>query len=79
MSNNSDKNSGFNQPSKYQLRLEGQLNEQWKDWFDGISITPEDSGNTLITVIVPDQSALYGLLKKIRDLGLPLISVNRIE
>jgi hypothetical protein len=63
----------------YQIRIEGQLGQQWTDWFDGLSITPGEGGTTLLTGPVVDQSALYGLLKKVRDLGIPLVSVNRIE
>lgn len=62
-----------------QIRLKGHLGMQWSDWFDGMTITLEDDGDTLITGPVIDQAALHGLLKKIRDLGIPLISVNCIE
>jgi hypothetical protein len=63
----------------YQIRIEGQLGQQWTDWFDGLSITPGEDGITLLTGPVLDQSALHGLLKKVRDLGAPLVSVNRME
>jgi hypothetical protein len=63
----------------YQIRLKGQLNSEWADWFGGLTITPEDNGTTLLTGPEIDQAALHGLLKKVRDLGLPLISVNPIE
>ena len=65
--------------NSYQIRIKGHLGCQWADWFEGLTITLEDSGNTLLTGPVMDQSALYGLLKKVRDLGMPLISVSPVE
>lgn len=67
-----------NQPGFYQIRLKGQLDSQWTEWFEGMSITLEEDGNTLLTGPVIDQAALHGLLKKIRDLGLTLVSVNQV-
>ncbi|MBK8417505.1 DUF4386 domain-containing protein [Candidatus Villigracilis saccharophilus] len=63
---------------EYQIRIEGHLGNQWADWFDGFSITLEADGKTLLSGPVPDQPALYGLLRKVRDLGMPLISVNQV-
>lgn len=63
----------------YQIKLQGHLHLQWADWFDGMHITLEDNGETLLTGPVVDQSALYGLLRKVRDLGLPLLSLNSIQ
>ncbi len=63
----------------YQIRLKGHLDIQWADWFEGLTIKLEEGGDTLLTGPVADQAALHGLLKRIRDLGLPLISVNRVE
>lgn len=60
----------------YEIRVAGHLGQQWADWFAGLTITCESDGSTRITGPLPDQSALYGLLKIVRDLGLPLISVN---
>jgi hypothetical protein len=63
----------------YQIRVESHLGPAWTDWFEGLTITREDNGDTLLTGPVVDQAALFGLLKKVRDLGMPLVSVNRIE
>jgi len=63
----------------YQIRIEGHLTRQWTDWFGGAAITLEDNGDTLLTGPVVDQAALHGLLKKVRDLGMPLLSVIRVE
>jgi len=65
-----------NQPLVYQIRIKGHLGQQWTDWFDGLTITLEDDGITLLNGSVIDQPALHGILKKVRDLGLPLLSVN---
>ncbi len=65
-------------PRIYQIRLEGHLGHQWTDWFDGLAIILEGSGDTLLTGPVVDQAALHGLLKKVRDLGLPLVSVSQL-
>ena len=67
------------QPLVYQIRIKGHLGAQWTDWFEGLTITLEDNGETLLTGPVVDQAALYGLLKKVRDLGIPLLSVNCVE
>ena len=64
------------QPMVYQIRIKGHLSRQWTDWFEGLTITLEDNGNTLLTGTVIDQAALHGILKKVRDLGMPLLSVN---
>jgi hypothetical protein len=79
MSGKLDPKSGPNQPLIYQIRIKGHLGHQWTDWFEGLTITLEDNGETLLTGPVVDQAALHGLLKKVRDLGLPLLSVNRVE
>lgn len=67
------------QPQVYQVRLQGHLGDQWTNWFEGLTITLEENGQTVLTGSVADQSALYGLLKKVRDLGISLVSVNRVE
>ena len=66
-------------PMIYQIRVEGHLGEQWTDWFEGLTINLEDNGEMLLTGSLIDQSALFGLLKKVRDLGMPLVSVNRVK
>jgi hypothetical protein len=63
----------------YEIRLQGHLDAQWVTWFDGLTITLEENGYTLLSGAVADQSALHGLLKKIRDLGMPLVSVVRVQ
>ena len=63
------------QPLVYQIRIMGHLGRQWTDWFEGLSITLEDNGETRLTGPVIDQAALHGLLRKVRDLGLPLLAV----
>ena len=60
----------------YQIRLKGYLHNEWSEWFGDVVIDLEGDGNTLLTTLPIDQAALYGLLKKIRDLGLPLLSLN---
>lgn len=67
------------EPGPYKIRLKGHLDNRWADWFEGLTITLEDNGETLLTGTVIDQAALHGLLRKVRDLGMPLISVNRLE
>jgi hypothetical protein len=77
MSNKLIPKTNPSQPMVYQIRVEGHLGRQWTDWFGGLTITLEDNGDTLLTGPVVDQAALHGLLKKVRDLGMPLLSVNR--
>ena len=64
-------------PSTYEIRTTGRLDPRWEEWFDGLTITV-DNGDTLIAGRVVDQAALHGLLRRVRDLGLPLISVTRV-
>ncbi len=62
----------------YEIRLKGHLDAQWATWFHGLAITLEEGGDTLLFGPVPDQAALHGLLRKVRDLGIPLVSINQI-
>lgn len=73
-----DKNSGIatNLDQQYEIRIRGHLDDRWSDWFGGMTITLDDDGNTLLTGPVVDQAALYGLLRKVRDAGMSLYSVN---
>jgi hypothetical protein len=64
---------------RYEIRLKGHLDARWAAWFDGLALTNETDGTTTIRGPVVDQAALHGLLQKIRDLGLPLVSVTRLE
>jgi hypothetical protein len=79
MSNNSDPTTNPSQPVVYQIRLKGHLSHESTDWFEGMTITLEENGDTLLTGPVVDQAALHGLLKKVRDLGMPLLSVCPLE
>jgi hypothetical protein len=63
----------------YQIRIKGHLDQQWTDWFEGLTIALEENGETLLTGPVVDQAALHGLLKKVRDLGMPLVSVDPVK
>ena len=66
-------------PMVYQIRIKGHLGPRWADWFGGVTIALEDNGDTLLTCPVEDQAALHGLLRKVRDLGMPLLSAIRVE
>ena len=69
----------LDEPMVYQIRVEGRLGPLWSEWFGGMTITLKDDGDTLLTGPVEDQAALHGLLRKVRDLGLPLISAIRVK
>jgi hypothetical protein len=71
--------SKFDQPMVYQIRIKGHLGPQWTEWFGDGTIILEEGGETLLTCSVVDQAALHGLLRRVRDLGLQLISVTRVE
>jgi hypothetical protein len=79
MSDQRNPDADPNQPLIYQIRLKGHLGQQWAAWFGGLAVTLEDNGDTLLEGPVVDQAALHGLLRKVRDLGLPLLAVTRAE
>jgi hypothetical protein len=74
--NHSDKPS---QPTYYEIHVEGQLDSSWSEWFDGLQVIPQENGETLITGSIPDQAALQGILTKVFNLRLPLVSLRRIQ
>src|SRR5215207_9998843 len=73
-----DRAKNDDQPGLYEIRIKGHLENRWADWFDGLTLTREENGETLLTGPVVDQAALHGLLRKVRDLGLPLVSVMHV-
>ena len=77
MTNGHELKTDPGQPMLYEIRIKGHLGDQWTDWFEGMNITLEENGSTLITGPVVDQAGLHGLLKKVRDVGLTLLSVNQ--
>ena len=79
MANELDPRPDPDQTMIYQIRIKGQLGPQWTDWFGDLSITLKDNGDTLLTGPVVDQAALHGLLRKVRDLGMPLLSAVRVK
>ena len=79
MSNKRSAEHDADQPMVYQIKIKGHLVPQWTDWFEGLTITLEENGDTFLTGTVIDQAALHGWLKKVRDLGMPLLSVNTVE
>jgi hypothetical protein len=79
MSNNLNPNTDSRGAMVYQIRIKGHLGREWTDWFAGLTITLEANGDTLLTGQVVDQAALHGLLRTVRDLGMPLLAVNRVE
>lgn len=79
MSNERESKTNLDQPVVYQIRLKGYLDRQWTDWFGGLTVTLAEDGDTLLTGPVVDQAALHGLLRKVRDLGMPLIAVVQIQ
>ena len=70
---------GQYESGRYEIRLKGHLDDKWADWFEGLTITREDNGETRLTGPVVDQAALHGLLRKVRDLGMPLIAVIQVD
>ena len=79
MSNELNLKTAPDEPMTYRIRVKGHLSHEWTDWFEGLTITLEDSGDTLLAGPVVDQAALFGLLKKVRDLGMTLLSVVGVK
>jgi len=78
MSNTVNSDFDPSQPTVYQIRIKGHLGREWTDWFGQLTISLQDNGDTFLIGRVVDQAALHGLLKKVRDLGIPLLSVNQV-
>ena len=79
MSNELSSKTDPEESTVYQIRIKGHLGAQWTDWFGSLTLTLEDNGDTLLTGPMVDQAALHGLLRKVRDLSIPLLSVIRVE
>lgn len=79
MSNEQCPQRQADRPTVYQIRIKGHLGPQWMAWFDGLTITLEENDHTLLTGPVTDQAALHGILKKVQNLGMPLLSVNSVD
>lgn len=79
MSDTDKGNHCADSPAVYQIRLRGNLDQQWSNWFDGMEITTEEEGDTLLTGLVQDQAALLGLIRKVRNLGITLVSVQPVK
>jgi hypothetical protein len=79
LSNKPNPGAGSGRPAIYQIRVKGHLDRRRSDWFEGMTITLEDNGDTSLSGPVVDQAALHGLLKNVRDLGMPLLSVSRVD
>ena len=79
MSRKKSQETGSEGPTVYENRIKGHMGPQWRDWFGGLTIQLEEDGQTVLTGPVADQAALHGLLKKVRDVGLPLLSVVSLQ
>jgi hypothetical protein len=79
MTSTRQRKTGPDQPMVYQIRLKGQLDARWADWFGGMIVVLTEDGDTVLTGSVADQAALHGLLRKVRDIGIPLVSVNELK
>ena len=75
----SKRNQYEKQQTIYQIRIRGLIGPQWSEWFDGMTVSPQENGDTLLIGAVRDQAALHGMLVRIRDMGVPLLSVKRVD
>jgi hypothetical protein len=79
MTNQPTWNPGRSEAGRYEIRIKGRLDAHWAAWFDGLSISQESDGMTVISGPVADQAALHGVIQRVRDLGMPLVSVTRLS
>jgi hypothetical protein len=79
MSETAGSTEDHDEPGLTEIRVKGHLDDRWADWFDGLTITRKENGDTVLSGPVVDQAALHGLLRKVRDLGMPLVSVIHVE
>jgi hypothetical protein len=75
----SERAAGHDRPARYEIRVRGHLEPRWAGWFDGLDLTQESDGSTVMSGAVVDQAALHGLLERLRDLGLPLLSLTQVD
>lgn len=79
MSETCNPERGYDEAGQYEIRIRGHLDDRWTGWFEGLTLIQEKNGDTLISGQVIDQAALFGLLRKVREMGMPLVSVNRVS
>lgn len=70
---------GLDDPAQYEIRIDGHIDSEWADWFEGMSVTAQTDGTTLLSGLVADQAALHGLVRKVGSLGMTLVSINVVR